>query len=205
MLPTGVYYAEILFGKAHVSDVKLIQQARQGDDVAWSTLVGQHQTAIFRLAYLLLGRADEAEDVAQESLIRAFHALDSFDPTRPLRPWLLQITKNVARNRQRAMGRYLAAIRRWFQAEQPPAITVPADEAGPRWEAETLWQAIRRLRTDDQEIIYLRYFLELSVAETAETLQIAPGTVKSRLHRALSRLRQIIEVHFPALPEERLS
>lgn len=189
-----------------MSDLKLIQQARQGDDVAWSTLVGQHQTAIFRLAYLLLGRADEAEDVAQESLIRAFHALDSFDASRPLQPWLLQITKNVARNRQRTIGRYVAAIRRWFrmeQSEQPLAITTPTDEDGLRWEAETLWQAIRRLRTDDQEIIYLRYFLELSVTETAEALQVAPGTVKSRLHRALSRLRQVIEANFPALSEER--
>ena len=64
---------------------------------AWTTLVGQQQEAVFRLAYLLLGDADEAQDVAQEAFIRAFRALHRFDPARPLRPWLLSITANLVR------------------------------------------------------------------------------------------------------------
>ena len=65
-----------------------------------------------------------------------------------------------------------------------------------------LWQAVGRLNRMDQEVIYLRCFLELSVEETAQTLQIAPGTVKSRLWRALERLRHLIEQEFPGLREE---
>jgi RNA polymerase sigma-70 factor (ECF subfamily) len=188
-----------------VSEIDLIHQACQGDEEAWSALVRQHQMAVFRLAYLLLGDADEANDVAQETFIRAFQALKSrFDRERPLRPWLLQITTNLARNRRRAIGRYLAALGRFFWSEGSGAVTVgPGEAQVQQWESQTLWQAVRRLERDDQEIIYLRYFLELSVAETAETLGIASGTVKSRLHRALSRLRTVVETAFPALQEER--
>ena len=190
--------------QTHVSEANLIEQAHQGDEVAWSALVAQHQVAIFRLAYLLLGDQDEAQDVAQEAFIRAFYALDRFDLDCPLRPWLLRITINVARNKRRAIGRYLAALGRWLQKEPNPVGPTPQDEHLQQWEAQTLWQAIRRLSLTDQEIIYLRYLLELSVTETAEVADIAPGTVKSRLHRALNHLRKIIAEEFPALQEARV-
>src|SRR5262249_19461604 len=114
------------------------------------------------------------------------------------------ITTNLVHNRRRAVGRYLAALGRFFgSGESEVVASSPGDEQIQQWEAQTLWQAVRRLDGNDQEIIYLRYFLELSVAETAETVGIAPGTVKSRLHRALSRLRTVVETAFPALQEER--
>jgi RNA polymerase sigma-70 factor (ECF subfamily) len=62
-----------------------------------------------------------------------------------------------------------------------------------------LWQAVQQLNQKGQEVVYLRYFLEMSEAETAETLNIPPGTVKSRLHRALKQLRGVIEREFPEL------
>lgn len=188
-----------------MSEVNLIDQARRGDQAAWSTLVARHQEAVFRLAYLLLDDPDEANDAAQEAFIRAFQALDRFDSDRSLRPWLLSIVANQARNRRRAMGRYLAALKRVFQSEGAALITPgPGDQQQQQWEARTLWQAIRRLKADDQEIIYLRYFLNLSVVETAEAVEIAPGTVKSRLSRALQRLQTVIDEQFPALREERV-
>jgi RNA polymerase sigma-70 factor (ECF subfamily) len=187
-----------------VSEADLIVRARQGSDVAWHTLVTEHQAAIFRLAYLLLGDADEAADLAQDVFIRAFRALDRFDTTRPLRPWLLRIAANAAHNRRRSVQRYLAALRRQVQAEPAP-VTFLGERSGQRWEAQTLWQAVRRLRPVDQEVIYLRYFLDLSEAEMAGALDVAPGTVKSRLHRALGRLRTVVDQEFPALREERLT
>ena len=187
-----------------MNESNLIDQACQGDEAAWSALVCQHQEAAFRLAYLLLGDADEAQDVAQEAFIRAFYALDRFDPARPLRPWLLTITANLARNKRRAIGRYLAALGRWLQEKPDLVGPNPQDEHLQQGETQALWQAVRCLSLADQEIIYLRYFLELSVAETAEVANIAPGTVKSRLHRALNRLRKIIAEEFPTLREERV-
>jgi RNA polymerase sigma-70 factor (ECF subfamily) len=183
-------------------EADLITRARQGDQAAWEALVQQHQTAVFRLAYLLLGDADEAEDIAQETFIRTFRKLNRFDTGRPLRPWLLRIASNLARNHHRGVGRYLAALQRLPQAD-PKSISAE-HENWHEMEAQALWQAVRRLNLKDQQIIYLRYFLELSVMEVADTLEIAPGTVKSRLFRALARLRQIVEQEFPILWEERI-
>lgn len=178
----------------------LIVRAQQGDGTAWEQLVRQHQDAVFRLAYLLLGDADDADDVAQETFIRAFGALDRFDTSRPLRPWLLRIATNLAHNRRRAIGRYLAAARRMFQFT-PDAVVNIEGRSSERWESQTLWLAVRRLSVVDQQVIYLRYFLDLSEAEMAATLNVASGTVKSRLHRALNRLRAVVEREFPGLRE----
>lgn len=120
---------------------------------------------------------------------------------RPLRPWLLRIAANQARNQRRSAGRYFAALTRLARGEVAGwhgAADIAA-ESERRTDAQALWRAVRRLSDDDQRIIYLRHFLELSVEETAQALGIPPGTVKSRLHRALGRLRSIIEVDFPML------
>lgn len=180
----------------------LIRQAAQGDHAAFETLVRAYEQPVFRLAYLILGDPDDAQDVAQEVFIRAHRALPRFDAGRPLRPWLLQIARNLARNRQRALGRYLAAAARAFETEPrsgPSAETEHAQQG----EAQALWQAIRQLERQDQEIIYLRYFLALSVDETAAVIDTAPGTVKSRLSRALRRLRGVVQADYPLLMEGR--
>jgi RNA polymerase sigma-70 factor (ECF subfamily) len=160
--------------------------------------VRQHQTAIFRLAYLLVGDPDDAEDVAQEAFIRAYHALDSFDTSRPMRPWLLRITANLAHNRQRALGRYWAALKRLGRSQERPTQH-PEARSQHAIQAETLREAVSRLKPADQEVIYLRYFLDLSVEEAAQAIGTAPGTVKSRSHRALNRLRGLIERQYPSL------
>jgi RNA polymerase sigma-70 factor (ECF subfamily) len=158
-----------------------------------------HQEAAFRLAYLILGDAAEAEEAAQEAFVRAYLSLDRFDESRPFRPWLLKITTNVARNRRRSLGRYWAAVQRWWQAN--PESMASSSGMAQRTESELLWQAVQRLRPAAQEIIYLRYFLELSEAETAAALDLPPGTVKSRLHRALKQLKGIVVAEFPELDE----
>lgn len=180
----------------------LIERAREGDETAYELLVREHQEAVFRLAYLFLGDAAEAEDAAQETFIRAYRGLKSFDTSRPLRPWLLRIVANTARNRRRAAGRYFAALRRLVFAVPEPSLHVE-HESTRLWEAQTLWEAVQRLNPKDQEVIYLRYFLELSVNETAEVLNIEAGTVKSRLSRALERLRGVVEENYPLLYEGR--
>ena len=184
-----------------MNDDNLISRARQGDQAAWEALVREHQQPVFRLAYLLLGTADEAEDVAQETFVRAFRALDRFNIERPARPWLLSIATNLCHNRRRSIGRYLAALRR--ASEEPVSHSSLGEGTERQWEAETLRQAVRRLNSVEQEVVYMRYFLELSEAEMAGALQVAPGTVKSRLHRAMARLRSVVDRDFPALREER--
>ncbi len=187
-----------------MSESDLVASACQGDVAAWEALVRNHQEAVFRLAYLFLADADEAQDMAQEAFIRAFRALDRFDTSRPLRPWLLSITANLARNHLRSASRYWAAVQRLFWEQ--PELAMNVEEKGiQRMEAQQLWQAVRRLNLADQQVIYLRYFLELPEAEMATALEVAPGTIKSRLHRALNRLRLIVEREFPLLHEERIT
>jgi RNA polymerase sigma-70 factor (ECF subfamily) len=170
--------------------------------MAWLQLVEAHQQIVFRLAYLILGDPYEAEDVAQETFLRAFKALDRFDPDRALRPWLLTIAKNLARNRSRSLGRYWHALKRFWMQNSSTHTQNPEAVSFENITARTLWEAIRRLRDADQEVIYLRYFLDLSSREAAQALDIAPGTVKSRLHRSLKRLEAVIAADFPNLRED---
>lgn len=186
-------------GDRPIAEADLIARARLGQETAWGDLMHYHHEPAFRLAYLMLGDAAEAEDVAQEAFIRAYLKLETFDSQRPFRPWILSITANLARNRKRGIGRYWHALRRWQNEKEVrnPAIN-PVTK---RTEAELLWQAVARLKPKGQEVVYLRYFLGMSEIETAETLAIPPGTVKSRLHRALKQLRRIIQRDFPELGE----
>ncbi len=180
-----------------MTDKELLQLARQGDDAAWEALVRQHQEPAFRLAYLLLGDPDEAQDVTQEAFIRAYKALDRFDAQRLLRPWLLRIVSNLARNRRRSIGRYLAALTR-FSQENPDAYRT-YDRPFKDEESAALWQALQKLKQHAREVIYLRYFLDMSEAEMAGVLGVAQGTVKSRLHRALKELRIVVETEYAFL------
>lgn len=200
---------------AHVSKVEVAEfineseqltRAKEGDGAAWEVIIRHHQEAVFRLAYLLLRDADDAADVAQETFIRAFRNLDRFDTTRPLRPWLLEITRNQCFNWSRSLRRRLATLQRWgasasIQSTQIEDVEL-SEEVMQQWQATALWQAVCRLSGTDQEVVYLRCFLELSVEETAQVLKVAPGTVKSRLSRALDRLRRVVEQEFPGLREE---
>ena len=185
------------------SEVELIRRAREGEPAAWETLVRNHQEHIFRLAYLTLQDAAEAEDMAQETFLRAFLALDRFELGRPVRPWLTRIAVNLARNRRRSLGRYLNQLRRAFASEPEPDRNSDALENGlqAQWQADRLRNAVQKLSRQKQEVLYLRFFLAMSEAEMAEALTIPPGTVKSRLHRAIADLRRIIEADFPELQE----
>jgi RNA polymerase sigma-70 factor (ECF subfamily) len=176
-----------------------VQRAREGDEEAWEAIIREHQEGVFRLAFLYLRDAAEAEDVTQRTFIKAFHNIERFEDGRPLRPWLLSISANLAKNRRRSLGRYWAALRRFGDQ-----VILPGRDGkqGSRAEFEVrsdagLWQAIERLSRMDQEVIYLRFFLEMNVERTAQTLGVAEGTVKSRLHRALKRLREVIEDESP--------
>ena len=157
-----------------------------------------HQEPVFRLAYLLLGDQDEAEDITQETFLHAYKALKGFDIERPLRPWLLRIASNLAHNRYRFIGRYIGALTR-FARQNPERIKPTTIQ--PEDDSQALWQAVRQMAKPFQEVIYLRYFLDMPESEMVDTLNVPAGTVKSRLHRAIRKLRQIIERDYPELKE----
>lgn len=173
-----------------LEDSELIERARRGDHVAYGELVQRHQEVAVRTAYLACGDAAEAEDAAQDGFLKAHAALSRFRLEAPFRPWLLRIVVNEARNRRRSTGRRTGLALRMAEDR-------PADDAAPSPEAAVLaaearrdlLAALERLGDDDRLVVGCRYLLELSEAETAEALGIPRGTVKSRLSRALARLR----------------
>ena len=187
-------------GAPHESDAAeaaLVRRAPGGDAAAYGDLVTIHQGAAFRVAYLLLGSAADAEDAAQEGFVRAYLALARFRAGEPFRPWLLQVVGNEARNRRRALGRRTGMLDRAIRAVRGDATagTTPSPESvllAGESHAEVR-AALGRLRDEERLVVECRYLLELSEAETAAALGIPPGTVKSRLHRGLSNLREELD------------
>jgi RNA polymerase sigma factor (sigma-70 family) len=169
-------------------DTALVERARAGEPEAFARIVERHQQAAFRVAWVLCGNAADAEEATQDAFVKAHSALGRFRSGSPLRPWLLAIAANEARNRRRAAGRreHLALRAADLVPGAAPStetIALAADrDAGLR-------AAVARLGDADREVLWLRYFAELSEAEVAAALGCRRGTVKSRTSRALGRLR----------------
>jgi RNA polymerase sigma-70 factor (ECF subfamily) len=173
-------------------DAELIERARGGEIVAYEELVRRYQAVAVRTAHLFAPDGD-AEDATQEAFVKAYAALSRFRPDAPFRPWLLRIVANEARNRRRSATRRTGLALRAVE-DRRPDDAAPSPEsavlAGER--RSTLVNAVNALRDEDREVIAVRFFLDLSEAEAATTLGIPKGTVKSRLSRALGRLRDQI-------------
>lgn len=153
-----------------------------------------HEHIAFRTAYLVTASAADAEEAAQDAFVKAYRALGRFRPGAPFRPWLLRIVLNEARNRRRSARRREAATLRLVDQE-PSGGAAPSPEATllAREERERLLQAVGRLREEERLVVVLRHLLGLSEDETAAALDVPAGTVKSRLSRALARLRVDLE------------
>ena len=176
-----------------LTDAELIDAARRGDVAAYEELVRRYEQVAFRTAFLLCGDADEAWDAAQEGFVRAYGALRRFRTGAEPRPWLLRIVANAARNQRRAAGRRASLALRSAQ-DRPSDGAAPSPEAAVlagEQRAELL-AAIDRLAEDDRRIIALRWFADLSERDIAAVLDVPAGTVKSRLSRAMARLRGVM-------------
>ena len=152
-------------------------------------LVRRYQDVALRTAYLVAPEADAA-DAVQDAFVKAYAALSRFRDGEPVKPWLLRIVVNEGRNRRRSADRRTGLTRRAAMAE-PRAVVVasPESEVLAAETRDQLFAALAQLRDEDREVIGARYLLDLSEAETADTIGIRRGTVKSRTSRALARLR----------------
>jgi RNA polymerase sigma-70 factor (ECF subfamily) len=171
-----------------LTEGELIALARNGDGDAYASLVRAHQDVAFRTAMLITENAADAEEAAQDAFVKAWRALKRFRTGEPLRPWLLTIVANEARNRRRSAGRRTALA---LRAPAPSDADRSAEsQVLAASERTALLEAMARLRDDDRLVLGCRYLLELSEAETAAALGVKQGTVKSRTSRALTRLRE---------------
>ena len=172
-------------------EAQLVEQARRGDARAYEEIVQAYQGIAFRTAYLITGNAADAEDAAQDGFVKAYYALGRFRRGAPLKPWLLQIVANEARNRRRSAGRREGlALRAATEASSGDAA--PSPEAALLDDARrgALLARLNELPEDQRLVLALRYVLDLSEEETAGVLGVPAGTVKSRTARALERLRR---------------
>ena len=178
-----------------LDDDQLVERASRGDAAAYEAIVQAYQGIAFRTAYVITGSAADAEEATQDGFVKAFRALGRFRRGAPLRPWLLEIVANEARNRRRSAGRRAALALRAAAEQASSGDAAPSPEAslltGER--RGRLLAAVNGLREEERLVVACRYFLELSEDETAAALGVPRGTVKSRLSRALAHLRARLE------------
>jgi RNA polymerase sigma-70 factor (ECF subfamily) len=182
-----------------LDETELVRRAQHGDVDAYEELVKMNQAIAHRTAFMIMGQDSDAQDAAQVGFIKAYYALDRFHLGKPFRPWLLKIVANEARNRRRSAGRRAGLALRL--AEDRPGDAAPSPEGAvlasePRG---ALVRAMNELKEGDRLVIAYRYWLELSEAEMAAALGVARGTVKSRLSRAMKRLRRVLAEQQPEL------
>lgn len=157
------------------------------DDAAFARLYADQFAPMVRLAVLLVGSAATAEDVVQESFAKLHVRFGRVDQPRA---WLRVAVLNGCRNERRRLGRLRHHLARQAGGPEAWAAALPHPEP-----VDTaLLAAVHRLPARQRSVVVLRYYLGLPEAAIAETLGIRPGTVKSRLHRALAQLRREIDV-----------
>lgn len=176
-----------------LDEERCLERACRGDAAAYEELVRLHQALAYRTALMIAGSSTEAEEAAQDAFVKAWRALPRFRAGAPFRPWLLAIVANEARSRRRAAGRRQAwTLRAATDRAGPGSASPPGDPAATvlvRERAGELHAALAGLDERDRTVLGLRYLLDLSEREMAAVLGCRPGTVKSRLSRALDRLR----------------
>jgi len=189
---------------AGLTDQDLVHQVTAGNGEAFGIIVERHQDRLYNTIYRLLGSADDARDVLQDVFVKAFENLDRFRGGSSLYTWLFRIAVNTSLSHRRK--------RRWVpmglgspdDGENPGRPTLadptPADPAGPMMAAETehlIQEAIGSLDDEHRTIVVLRDIQHCDYREIAQILDVPPGTVKSRLHRARLMLRDRLK---PLLP-----
>jgi RNA polymerase sigma factor (sigma-70 family) len=170
-------------------DAGLAARARDGDVGAFEELVTRYQGIAFRVAWLVVRNRGDAEDAVQDAFVKAYYAMPRYRPGAPFRPWILRIVTNEARNRGRSSRRREGLALRLAATEEANQVPPPEAAVLDRADAEALVAALGRLPERDRLVIAYRYLFEMSEAETAQAMEVRPGTVKSRLSRALVRLR----------------
>ena len=157
-----------------------------------SDLLSLHQAAAQRVALILAPTPEDAAEAVQEGFLRAFRAIGRFESGRPFRPWLMRIVANEARGTRRRTARRRKLAARVAELYQPDVESSPEGTLVRRERGLQVLAALENLADRDKLVITYRYFLEMSEAETAVALGVRPGTVKSRLSRALAELRRRI-------------
>jgi RNA polymerase sigma-70 factor (ECF subfamily) len=178
------------------SDGAAIERTVAGDGDGFRVLVERYSHVVFRLAYRMTGSAEDAEDVVQETFLRAYRAISTYDRRASFATWLYRITSNYALD-------LLDKRRRRSERQPPPRADeelqdweIPADAPGPDRLAEgsqlqrRLRIAMAQLTPQERSAFVLRHFEELPIEEISETLGLGPAATRHSIFRAVQKLRR---------------
>lgn len=179
----------------------LVRRCLEGDGAAWDTLVRAYWRRVFNIAYKFVARFDEAEDLTQEIFVKLFRALPTYDRRASFETWLTRVSRNLCidhyRRRRREEERFTVEF-------DPDAIELEELVSGPdatleqREEVAIVRRALAKLPPTYREAVALRDIHEMSYEQIAERLQLAEGTVKSRINRGrkeLARHLRMLQEH----------
>jgi RNA polymerase sigma-70 factor (ECF subfamily) len=181
-----------------LSDAELLQRYTEGDEAAFREIVNRYRNSLYAFLRQFLNQPDLVDDVFQETFLQLFTSRESFDQSRPLRPWLFTIAANKAKDALRKAQRTSAVpIGTLTESEDmsfdemlntlSSDTTVPYDEVERNETAARVSEVIGNMPENLREILILAYFNRFSYKQMADILSIPIGTVKSRLHTAVAR------------------
>ncbi|HUU92534.1 MAG TPA: sigma-70 family RNA polymerase sigma factor [Phycisphaerae bacterium] len=186
--------------RGSLTDPELIGQVLAGDSAAFGEIVERHEDRLYNTIYRLVGSAEDARDLLQDTFVKAYEKLEAFRGGSSLYTWLFRIAVNTSLSHRRR--------RKWVQMSAPAgddddpnpgnavADTAVADPADPLMAAETetlVQEAINSLDDEHRTVVVLRDIQHCDYQQIAEILEVPPGTVKSRLHRARMMLKDRLE------------
>jgi len=181
-----------------LTDAELLARYAAGEESAFREIVSRYKNSLYAFLRQFLNRQDLVEDIFQETFLQLFTSRESFDETRPLRPWLFTIAANKAKD----------ALRKWQRTSAVPIgtmaysedlsfddmlntissdSTMPYEELEKNETASRVGQIVANMPENLREILILAYFNKFSYKQMAQILSIPIGTVKSRLHTAVGR------------------
>jgi RNA polymerase sigma-70 factor (ECF subfamily) len=164
-----------------MGEAGLIEAARGGDEVAFDSLVGPLIAPAYKLAVVMVRDPQEAQDVVQEATLKAWRSLGKLRDDAAIRPWFLAIVANQCRTTRRT---------RWWSVVRSGAIQPPQRGVEDRRDLHLdLNRELAKLPANDRGALFLFFYLDLPLREVARVLNISPQAAKSRVHRALSKLR----------------
>jgi RNA polymerase sigma-70 factor (ECF subfamily) len=187
------------------NEIRFIERLQSRDERAFLELVQLYQVRVYKLVLRMVGRPDEAEDMAQEVFVQVFKAVGTFRGDSKLSTWIYRIAVNLCKNRLKYLTRRKNEAQDEYEAAEEKAELGVArgvttsdlsrpDQLVEGYQLERIVEvAIAEMDADFREILVLRDIEDLSYEELSQITGLADGTVKSRLHRARAMLRAAVE------------
>jgi RNA polymerase sigma-70 factor, ECF subfamily len=188
----GTAMPDAVTNDAVIADAAIVERVRTGDSALFELLMRRYNRLLFRLARGIVRDDDEARDVVQAAYVRAYYHLDQFRGPDGFKAWLARIAVNEALGRVRRAPEIVEAEAHVLAL--PDLVEIePENAASGRDVLRILQDAIDRLPEEFRQVFMLRGVEQLSIAETAELLDIKPATVKTRFHRARRMLQDLLQ------------